>query len=116
MFAFGLAFPFKAGVAFFALPLGPCRPIVGSGVALLADLVLVGAMAAGLDGGGTLGGTAREKGVLAGLLGDGARPTSAFLSSSRGLRNMSPHRCRPEECGQGVSLNDIIDVKATLRV
>jgi len=85
-------FPLAAAVVFFALPVGPCRPIVGSGIALL-DLGFVAAIV----GAGTLGGTARVKGVLAGVPGGvGGRPTkgeAAFVSAravdSRGLRNIA---------------------------
>lgn len=68
--------PFSAG--FFALEDGPCLPIVGSGLDLLGLVVLILA----IFGAGTVGGTAREKGVFAGVEGGvGGRPIEGFTSS-----------------------------------
>jgi hypothetical protein len=85
-----LPFTFALGVAFFALLVGPCFPIVGNGAGLL-DLIL----AAGILGGGTDGGTANVNGVFAGVDGGvGGLPIEGFTSSdgvfavSRDFRNM----------------------------
>ena len=87
MFPFALVLPFAVAIDFFAFPVGPCLPIVGRGTVLL-DFAIFGA--------GTLGGTAKVKGVFAGVEGGvGGRPTerlaslAAFDSVSRGLRNMT---------------------------
>lgn len=90
LFALAVCFPLAAALAFFALPVGPCRPIVGNGTGLL-DRVFVAAIL----GAGTLGGTAKLKGVLAGVVGGvGGRPTEGVATfgasgaDSRGFLNM----------------------------
>ena len=83
--------PFALSLAFGAGRLvGPCRPIVGKGT-VLVDF----SFAAGIFGGGTVGGTASVKGVFAGVKGGvGGRPREGFTSlsdlftDSRDLRNM----------------------------
>lgn len=75
MFPFALSLPL--GMDVFALLVGPCLPIVGNWTALMVFI-----LAAGILGGGTDGGTAKVKGVLAGVEGGvGGRPTNGFTSS-----------------------------------
>ena len=92
------------GVAFFALPVGPCLPIVGSGTALF-----VFAFVPTIFGGGTLGAIARLNGVFAGVDGgvggrpmDGCAELSGLVAdNSRGFRNIAsgydPFHCRLDE-------------------
>ena len=86
MFPFGFGLVLDAAATFLTLPEDDCLPGVGAG---LPGFVLIGAMVAGFDGGGTEGGTARVKGDLVEVEpGDGGRPTSGCFRESRGLRNI----------------------------
>lgn len=75
MFPLPRSFTPFAEEVFFAL-VGPCLPIVGNGACLLAF-----GFVAAILGGGIEGGTAREKGVFAGVEGGvGGRPTEGPTS------------------------------------